>query len=75
MVIVLIFILGCILYRVLFAIYLHQTALGEKLMRTFSDGLAIISGTVINLILIIVMGSIYEILALKLTHWGMISYI
>ena len=70
MTIVLMFILACILYKVLVSMYLHQVTWKVQSLKQFSDALTITSGTVLNLILIIIMGSIYELLALKLTHWG-----
>ena len=70
MTIVLMFILACILYKVLVSMYLHQVTWKVQSLKQFSDALTITSGTVLYLILIIIMGSIYELLALKLTHWG-----
>jgi len=68
--IVIMFILSCILYKVLVSIHLARLNWKLAELQQFSGVVAVISGTVLNLILIIIMGCIYELMAFKLTHWG-----
>ena len=66
MVLVIIFIIAVIMYRVLIAIPLFQNNdLRSKAMMIASG-----SAAVVNLILIMALGKVYEKLALKLTQWG-----
>ena len=66
MVLVIIFIIAVIMYRVLIAIPLFQNnELRSKAMMIASG-----SAAVVNLILIMALGKVYEKLALKLTQWG-----
>ena len=66
MVIVLIFILAVIMYRVLVAIPLFQ----NEWTRSQASTIASMSSAVVNLVLIMALGKVYEKLALKLTQWG-----
>ncbi|KAF6025409.1 ANO7L1 [Bugula neritina] len=68
--IVIMFILSCILYKVLVSIHLARLNWKLAELQQFSGVVAVISGTVLNLILIIIMGCIYELMAFKLTHWA-----
>ncbi|ELT94351.1 hypothetical protein CAPTEDRAFT_102977, partial [Capitella teleta] len=67
MVLVIIFILAVILYRVLVSIPLFQ----NELFRSQASLIASGSSAVVNLILIMALGKVYEKLALKLTQWEM----
>ena len=66
MVLVLIFIMAVIMYRVLISIPLFQ----NKLLRAQATTIASVSSAIVNLILIMSLGKVYEKLALKLTQWG-----
>lgn len=66
MILVLIFIVAVIMYRVLISIPLFQNPNTRALATTIASG----SSAVVNLILIMALGKVYEKLALKLTQWG-----
>ena len=63
---VLIFILAVIIYRTLVSIPLFQ----NQTLRPMAQIIASMSGAMLNLILIMALGRVYEKLALKLTSWG-----
>lgn len=65
-VLVLIFIVAVIMYRVLISIPLFQ----NKTLRPNAATIASMTAAVVNLILIMALGKVYEKLALKLTLWG-----
>ena len=65
-VLVIIFINAVIMYRVLVAIPLFQ----NEWTRSQASAIASLSSAVVNLILIMALGKVYEKLALKLTQWG-----
>ena len=65
-VLVLIFIVAVIMYRVLIAIPLFQ----NEVTRSQASTIASMSSAIVNLILIMALGKVYEKLALKLTQWG-----
>jgi len=67
MVLVVIFIIAVIMYRVLVSIPLFQNSELRSLAFTISS----LSAAVVNLILIMALGKVYEKLALKLTQWEM----
>uniref|UniRef100_A0A1I8IMF5 Anoctamin n=1 Tax=Macrostomum lignano TaxID=282301 RepID=A0A1I8IMF5_9PLAT len=67
MVIVVIFIIAVIIYRVLIAIPLFQNPLLRSQASTVASG----SAAIVNLILIMSLGKVYEKLAYKLTQWEM----
>ena len=69
MVLVVIFIIAVIMYRVLVSIPLFQNSQLRSLAFTISS----FSAAVVNLILIMALGKVYEKLALKLTQWGKLS--
>ena len=71
MVLVVIFIIAVIMYRVLISIPLFQ----NKWTRSQAQTIASMSAAVVNLILIMALGKVYEKLALKLTQWGKIYHI
>lgn len=64
---VLIFIVAVIMYRILVSIPLFQ----NQTLRGQANLIASTSSAVVNLILIMALGKVYEKLALKLTQWGM----
>ncbi len=66
MVLVIIFIVAVIMYRVLIAIPLFQ----NNDLRSKALMIASGSAACVNLILIMALGKVYEKLALKLTQWG-----
>ena len=66
MILVVIFIVAVIMYRVLVSIPLFQ----NQFLRSQATSIASISAAVVNLILIMSLGKVYEKLALKLTQWG-----
>ncbi len=66
MILVIVFIIAVIMYRVLIAIPLFQS----KELRSNATMIASGSAAVVNLILIMALGKVYEKLALKLTQWG-----
>ncbi|XP_064611439.1 anoctamin-7-like [Liolophura sinensis] len=66
-VLVLIFIVAVIMYRVLISIPLFQS----KTLRPNAATIASMTAAVVNLILIMALGKVYEKLALKLTLWEM----
>lgn len=66
MVLVVIFIIAVIIYRVLIAIPLFQ----NPVFRSKAPTVASISAAVVNLVLIMSLGRVYERLAYKLTQWG-----
>ena len=63
---VLIFILAVIIYRTLVQIPLFQ----NKTLRPVAQMIASMSGAMVNLVLIMMLGRVYEKMALKLTTWG-----
>ncbi|CAF3489064.1 unnamed protein product [Rotaria socialis] len=65
--IVIIFIIAIIVYRIIVSIQLFQ----NENLRQYALSFASISGAVINLIIIMVLGHLYEIIAYKLTQWEM----
>ncbi|CAF5178468.1 unnamed protein product, partial [Rotaria magnacalcarata] len=65
--IVIIFIIAIIVYRIIVSISLFQS----NELRQYALSVASISGAVINLIIIMVLGRLYEIIAYKLTQWEM----
>ncbi|KAJ8319968.1 hypothetical protein KUTeg_001555 [Tegillarca granosa] len=67
MFLVIIFIIAVIMYRVLVSIPLFQ----NKTLRPQASIIASLSAAVVNLILIMALGKVYEKLALKLTLWEM----
>ena len=72
MILVVIFIVAVIMYRVLISIPLFQS----KTFRPQASTIASMSAAVVNLILIMALGKVYEKLALKLTQWGeLVNYI
>ena len=66
MILVFIFIVAVILYRVLISIPLFQ----NKVLRGQASTIASLSAALVNLVLIMALGKVYEKLALKLTQWG-----
>ena len=64
----LIFIVAIILYRILLSVALYRRTSG--IIRSQASSVASITASVFNLIMILIMGRIYEKLALKLTQWG-----
>lgn len=64
---VLIFIIAVIMYRILVSIPLFQ----NETLRGQANLIASTSSAMVNLILIMALGKVYEKLALKLTQWGM----
>jgi len=66
--VVLIFIVAVILYRILIAIPLYRGTAG--VVRSQASTIASLSASVLNLIIILILGRIYEKLAFKLTQWG-----
>ncbi|XP_066295921.1 anoctamin-7-like isoform X4 [Branchiostoma lanceolatum] len=67
MVMVLIFVLGVIMYRVLISIPLFQSVM----FRAQASNIANMSGACVNLILIMASGIVYQKIAEKLTEWEM----
>lgn len=63
---VLIFILAVIIYRTLVSIPLFQ----NETLRPVAQLIASMSGAMVNLVLIMSLGRVYEKLALRLTTWG-----
>ena len=66
MVLVLIFIIAVIMYRVLISIPLFQS----EALRPKASIIASSTSAVVNLILIMALGRVYEKLARMLTKWG-----
>jgi anoctamin-7 len=66
MILVLVFIIAVILYRVLISIPLFQ----NPLLRSRALTIASLSAAIVNLTLIMSLGKVYEKLAEKLTQWG-----
>ena len=64
---VLIFILAVIIYRTLVQIPLFQ----NETLRPIAQMMASMSGAMINLVFIMMLGRVYEKLAYRLTTWGM----
>ncbi|CAF4012929.1 unnamed protein product [Rotaria sordida] len=64
---VIIFIVAIIIYRIIISIPLFRS----QDLRQYALSVASISGAVINLIIIMVLGRLYEIIAYKLTQWEM----
>ncbi|XP_074654198.1 anoctamin-7-like [Tubulanus polymorphus] len=67
MILVLIFIIAVIMYRTLISIPLFQ----NKTFRGQATTIASMTAAIVNLILIMSLGKVYEKLALKLTQWEM----
>ena len=65
-VLVLIFMVGVIMYRILIDIPLSQNAI----LKSESQSIASMSSAVVNLILIMVLGQVYQTLAGILNDWG-----
>ena len=65
---VLVFIIAVIIYRFLIKIPLFQ----NKLLRSNAEIYATLSAAIVNLILIMCLGKVYETLAYKMTQWGKI---
>ncbi|VDP32121.1 unnamed protein product [Schistosoma mattheei] len=63
---VLVFIVAVIIYRFLIKIPLFQ----NKLLRSNAEIYATLSAAIVNLILIMCLGKVYETLAYKMTQWG-----
>ena len=63
---VLIFILAVIIYRTLVQIPLFQ----NETFRPVAPMVASMTGALVNLVFIMMLGRVYEKLALKLTTWG-----
>ena len=63
---VIIFIVAVIIYRVLVSIPLFQ----NPTFRSQAQAISSLSGAIVNLILIMCMGRVYEKLAYRLTVWG-----
>ena len=66
MVLVIIFIIAVIMYRVLISIPLFK----NKTFRNQASSIASMTSAIVNLILIMALAKVYEKLALKLTQWG-----
>ena len=66
MALVMIFIVAVIIYRVLISIFLFRT----ETFRGAASLIASSTGALVNLILIMALGRVYEKLALRLTQWG-----
>ena len=66
MTLVIIFIIAVIMYRVLVSIPLFQS----PTLRPRAQIIASMSAAVVNLILIMALGRVYEKLAKKMTQWG-----
>ncbi|CAH8457624.1 unnamed protein product [Schistosoma rodhaini] len=64
---VLVFIIAVIIYRFLIKIPLFQ----NKLLRSNAEIYATLSAAIVNLILIMCLGKVYETLAYKMTQWEM----
>jgi len=71
MTLVLIFIVAVIMYRVLVSIPLFK----NTTTRPRAQIIASLSAAVVNLILIMALGRVYEKLALKMTQWGTLVFI
>ena len=63
---VLIFIVAVIIYRTLVAIPLFQ----DETLRPIAQMISSMSGAMLNLVLIMALGRVYEKLAFGLTTWG-----
>ena len=63
---VLVFILAVIIYRTLVQIPLFQ----NETLRPVAQMIASMTGAMVNLVLIMLLGRVYEKLALRLTTWG-----
>jgi len=68
MFVVMIFIVAVIVYRVVVAVSLHRNSTG--FFRTQASTIAGVTASVINLIIILILGKIYQNLALRFTRWG-----
>jgi hypothetical protein len=66
--IVIIFIVAVILYRTLMNIQIFKAE--DHILKKYATNISSITGAIINLILIIILGKVYEKLAYKLTEWG-----
>ena len=66
MILVVIFIIAVIMYRILISIPLFQS----NEFRSQASTIASMSAAIVNLILIMALAKVYEKLALKLTQWG-----
>ena len=67
--VVIIFIMAVIMYRVLVSIPLFE----NKNLRSKASMIASMTAAVVNLIIIMALGRVYEKLALKFTQWGKID--
>ena len=65
---VLIFIIATILYRILITIPLYRGTAG--LFKSHASTIASVTASLLNLLIILILGRFYEKLALKLTQWG-----
>ena len=68
---VIIFIVAIIIYRIVVSIPLFQ----HETLKSQAQVIANLSGAVVNLVLIMALGRLYEKLAYKLTSWGKQLYI
>ena len=66
MVLVVIFIVAVIMYRIVVSMAMFES----KTLRSQASLIASLSAAVVNLIIIMALGRLYEKLALSLTHWG-----
>ncbi|KAF6768829.1 Anoctamin [Paragonimus kellicotti] len=67
MVLVIVFIVAVIIYRLLIMLALFKV----KLLRPNAGIYATMSAALVNLVLIMCLGKVYEKLAYKMTQWGM----
>ncbi|XP_078281128.1 anoctamin-7 [Rhinoraja longicauda] len=67
--VVMIFLVTVIIYRAIISMMMYHT--GNTILMTQAGNIANISGSMVNLILILLMGQIYTSLAEKLTRWEM----
>lgn len=64
------FILGCIIYKILLSTHLSILPVDIKYWRQAARMGSAVTSTFINLLLILLMGNIYQTLAYRLTKWG-----
>ncbi|XP_048470847.1 anoctamin-7 [Rhincodon typus] len=67
--IVMIFLVTVIMYRGIISVMMYHT--GNAILKTQAENIANISSSLVNLILILLMGQVYTSLAEKLTRWEM----
>ncbi|XP_059807932.1 anoctamin-7 [Hypanus sabinus] len=67
--VVMIFLVTVIMYRGIISVMMYHT--GNPILMTQAGNIANISGSMVNLVLILLMGQIYTSLAEKLTRWEM----